>query len=106
MGCRRTCGNCTALSNVLRLLPRDAHSAAFAAGSSFQLEEPARRAYPQNAFVLAAANRHYLVAPLGNLIDERYTAHFLVKAQPPRAGGGGGSMSRWVGAQQQQEEVR
>ena len=34
--------------------------------------------------VVAGANRRYLVAPLGNLVDERYTVYFNV--QSPHSG--------------------
>ncbi len=75
--CRKTCDSCTReWGESLRLRPQDPGNAAFAAASSFRLSPPARRAYPAGSHVLAAATRHYLLAPLGNLVDERYTAYF------------------------------
>ena len=53
-------------------------SAVYAATASFRLAPPVRRAYPAGAHVLAGSNRHYLIAPLGNLVDERYSAYFNV----------------------------
>ncbi len=80
--CRQSCGHCNAMAGALRLRPREPGNAAFAAASSFRLSPPARRAYPAGSHVLAAATRHYLLAPLGNLVDERYTAYFMLTSDP------------------------
>lgn len=95
--CRHFCGNCNVTGAALRLRQRPAGGPAaggsFAAASSFRLAPPARRAYPAGSFVLAGLNRHYLVAPIGHLVDERYTAYFMVDTKSrggPGGGGGGG----------------
>ncbi|KXZ56391.1 hypothetical protein GPECTOR_1g347 [Gonium pectorale] len=77
--CRKSCNWCKATASALRLRQRPANSPAFAAASSFRLSPPARRAYPAGSYVLAGLNRHYLLAPLGNLVDERYTAYFMTE---------------------------
>ncbi|KAG2499166.1 hypothetical protein HYH03_002747 [Edaphochlamys debaryana] len=73
--CRKTCGVCNATASALRLRERPAPAA-----SSFRLAPAARRAYPAGSYVLAGSNRHFLLAPLGNLVDERYTAYFDIKS--------------------------
>ncbi|KXZ56392.1 hypothetical protein GPECTOR_1g348 [Gonium pectorale] len=104
--CRRTCGSCGGPLSAVRLRPQAVGSPAFAAASSFRLSPPARRAYPAGSYVLAGLNRHYLLAPLGNLVDERYTAYFNVLTEDvvPRArrkkgeagrGGGAGGGAQW-----------
>ncbi|KAG2455135.1 hypothetical protein HYH02_000954 [Chlamydomonas schloesseri] len=93
--CRQFCGNCNVTGAALRLRQRPsggpAAGGSFAAASSFKLTVPARRAYPAGSFVLAGLNRHYLVAPIGHLVDERYTAYFMVdtKARGGQGGAGG-----------------
>ncbi|KAG2455134.1 hypothetical protein HYH02_000953 [Chlamydomonas schloesseri] len=76
--CRKTCRSCLGTQRALRLRQQVPGSAVFAATASFRLAPPARRAYPAGAHVLAGSNRHYLLAPLGNLVDERYSAYFNV----------------------------
>ncbi|KAG2492010.1 hypothetical protein HYH03_009740 [Edaphochlamys debaryana] len=71
VSCRGTCGLCLPACSALSLSQRSSPSAA-----SFRLTSPARRAYPDGSYVLAGDNRHYLLAPLGNIVDERYTAYF------------------------------
>ena len=39
--------------------------------------------YPPGSKVVKGANRRYLVVPLGNLVDERYTVYFTVH-EPPK----------------------
>jgi hypothetical protein len=37
-------------------------------------------AYPAGSKVVTGENRRYLIAPLGNLVDERYTSYFEFEA--------------------------
>ncbi|KAG2499174.1 hypothetical protein HYH03_002755 [Edaphochlamys debaryana] len=76
--CRKTCGSCLGALDALRLRQHVPGSLAFASASSFRLAPAARRAYPAGSYVLAGSNRHFLLAPLGNLVDERYTTYFNV----------------------------
>ncbi|PNW84899.1 hypothetical protein CHLRE_03g163150v5 [Chlamydomonas reinhardtii] len=76
--CRKSCRSCLGTEQALRLRQQVPGSAVYAATASFRLAPPVRRAYPAGAHVLAGSNRHYLIAPLGNLVDERYSAYFNV----------------------------
>lgn len=84
--CRHSCGTCLRAGDdthsragrtlrLVRLVPDDTN---FTAASSFVLADPLTPAYPDGAMIVVGRNRPYLVVPLGNLIDERYTAHFDV----------------------------
>lgn len=86
MRCRKSCGSCASLASVLtvRKLGRsagDAHAAEGGSGSSgsFRLVQPLMHLYPPGSKVVAASNRHFLVVPLGNLVDERYTVYFSMQ---------------------------
>ncbi|GFR41395.1 hypothetical protein Agub_g2074 [Astrephomene gubernaculifera] len=83
--CRQSCGWCNVTASALRLRQRPMGDAAFAKAGSFRLGPAARRSYPAGSYVLAGLNRHYLLAPIGNLIDERYTAYFMVVSDPAPA---------------------
>ncbi|KAG2440382.1 hypothetical protein HXX76_004487 [Chlamydomonas incerta] len=91
--CRKSCRSCLGTEQALRLRQQVPGSVVFAATASFRLAPPARRAYPAGSHVLAGTNRHYLIAPLGNLVDERYSAYFNVLPEdavpmPVRKAGG------------------
>ncbi|KAG2492013.1 hypothetical protein HYH03_009742 [Edaphochlamys debaryana] len=93
VSCRGTCGLCMAACSALHLVQRP-----LAPAASFRLTSPARRAYPEGSYVLAGDNRHYLLAPLGNIVDERYTAYFDTRRHAAvfgvGAGGWGGGRRR------------
>ncbi|GIL43375.1 hypothetical protein Vafri_1144 [Volvox africanus] len=77
--CRQSCGLCNVTQSALRLRQRPVNSPSFSAATSFRLAPAARRTYPAGSYVVAGLNRHYLIAPLGNLVDERYTAYFKIE---------------------------
>ena len=89
--CRKSCGSCASLASVLTVRKQQGRSAGGggqAAGegsgsSNFRLAQPLTHRYPPGSKVLAAANRHFLVVPLGNLVDERYTVYFSMQ-QPQK----------------------
>ncbi|KAL4434022.1 hypothetical protein ABPG75_000463 [Micractinium tetrahymenae] len=51
------------------------------AAAAFQLAPPAAPAYPRGARVLNGHNRDYLLVPLGQIMDESYTAYFKFAAE-------------------------
>uniref|UniRef100_A0A7R9VKV4 ShKT domain-containing protein n=1 Tax=Chlamydomonas euryale TaxID=1486919 RepID=A0A7R9VKV4_9CHLO len=81
--CRKSCGTCAALSSALSLqTASDMHDGVDAALSSFRMAQPLTRQYPPGSKVMTGSNRRYLVVPLGNVIDERYTVYFDMKPAP------------------------
>jgi len=87
--CRRSCRFCNSTASALTLqqLPSGTAQEARAA-ASFKLAQPLAPRYPPGSKVVTAHNRRYLVAPLGNLVDERYTVYFNIV--PPASPGPGG----------------
>ena len=93
--CRKSCGSCASLASVLTVRKQQGRSAGkgeqaegsgsggSGSSSSFRLAQPLTHRYPPGSKVLAAANRHYLMVPLGNLVDERYTVYFSMQ-QPQK----------------------
>ncbi|GAX76447.1 hypothetical protein CEUSTIGMA_g3892.t1 [Chlamydomonas eustigma] len=102
--CPKSCSMCPLLKTTLRLQTvRSSSSSSMEAASrqqqdvdvqasaaadtnmrsSFKLVQPLTHRYPPGSKVVKGVNRKYLVAPLGNLLDERYTVYFNMKE--PRA---------------------
>lgn len=77
--CRFTCGTCGSLATALGVRRVSGSEAAVA---SFRMAQPLTPQYPPGSKVVTGANRRYLVAPLGHLVDERYTVYFNI-SQPP-----------------------
>ena len=97
MRCRKSCGSCASLASVLTVRKQQGRSTGGGGGqaagegsgsggsssSSFRLAKPLTHRSPPGSKVLAAANRHFLVVPLGNLVVERYTVYFSMQ-QPQK----------------------
>lgn len=47
--------------------------------SSFRLARPLTHRYPPGSKVVNGDNRRFLLVPLGNLVDERYTVYFNMR---------------------------
>jgi hypothetical protein len=75
--CRLSCTACdraAGAARVLQPLPEEA-LASFGRAASFRLRGAAAR-LPRGSKVVCGKNRDYVVSPLSNIIDERYTAYF------------------------------
>ncbi|KAG1655843.1 hypothetical protein FOA52_008285 [Chlamydomonas sp. UWO 241] len=81
--CRVSCNTCAAAASALSLQPISVLQGdpAAAAVSSFRFAHPLQAGYPPGSKVVTGENRRYLVAPLGNLVDERYSVYFDIR--PP-----------------------
>eukprot|EP00887_Chlorella_sp_A99_P003673 scaffold7.g3673.t1 len=53
------------------------------AGDRLLLVNPVAPAYPKGARLLSGRNRQYLIVPIGQIMDEHYTAYFEMVAPPP-----------------------
>ncbi len=54
------------------------------------MDEPLTPRYPAGSHVVVGHNRQYLLVPLGNVVDERYTVYFDVTEQVS------GRLERWL----------
>jgi len=77
--CRASCQRCGAARGALRLLKLVPGSVGFAQASSWKLTTPLTPRYPPGSRVVVGRNRQYLLVPLGNIVDERYTVYFDVR---------------------------
>lgn len=78
VNCRVSCGTCSLTTTALQLQPRQVDNPSWAAASSFRMTDPLAPRYPPGSKVISGTNRKYVVSPLGNLVDERYTVYFEV----------------------------
>jgi hypothetical protein len=51
-------------------------SSSAAAAATFLLAPPAAAAYPRGTRLLHGSNRDYMLVPIGQVMDESYTAYF------------------------------
>ncbi|MEW5311971.1 MAG: hypothetical protein WDW38_003639 [Sanguina aurantia] len=73
--CRASCEACPSLEGVMTVQPRVIGSVGFGAASSFKVTTPLAPRAPPGSKVVTGCNRRYLVSPLGNLVDERYSVY-------------------------------
>lgn len=75
--CRSSCTACERAGGSARVLPAASatDAASFKAASSFVMRAAAAQ-LPAGSKVVCGKNRDYVITPLGNIIDERYTAYF------------------------------